>query len=463
MTMSFPIIPATIPHLEEDDSNWAAFVMRFRGAMMATQRWAHFDGTAMRPAPRDAANPTSAEREAMKECAREDVAARSILSGRLPDWVLLAVCRHKTTKARWDALIEEFGHPGNPNNITPEGVAPAEPDSTPGEDANPDTDACAHLDGAGSELSMDGKEDHSLEVEEDGIAGDNASVEGDIGPRVELQDPGVSPLATQEDVGLLTPPSPSPPPTPEAASTQRSPAVNAGTPAIPEPEDRGADLDPPPHDTPLPDEAVEHSNHQSPKQIQAPTEAGGQLESLRGETSRRAMGQTSPAPARARGGKMPVGEAHGHPPDFANPQTPGFIVWEPGSADSKARNCAHQARWPVLDEGVRMRPDPWPNLGVVNASHAPAHCHTPAAPGAPDEEEGHLRAISLHGEHVAERQNRTLLERDRAMGHAIWLPKLPWSCNVGALHPDASQPNTPARERRLEAQPRRRRADPSDR
>ena len=47
------------------------------------------------------------------------------------------------------------------------------------------------------------------------------------------------------------------PVTSEAASTQRSPAVISGTPGIPEPEDRGVDWDPPLHDTPPPDEAVE--------------------------------------------------------------------------------------------------------------------------------------------------------------------------------------------------------------
>ena len=56
----------------------------------------------------------------------------------------------------------------------------------PGEDAITNPYAPAHLEGAGPELSMDGKEDHSLEVEEEGIAGENASVEGDTGPRVEL-------------------------------------------------------------------------------------------------------------------------------------------------------------------------------------------------------------------------------------------------------------------------------------
>src|SRR5260221_14443127 len=42
----------------------------------------------------------------------------------------------------------------------------------------------------------------------------------------------------------------------EAARMQRSLAVNAGTPDTPEP-DRGADLEPPPHDTPPPVEVAE--------------------------------------------------------------------------------------------------------------------------------------------------------------------------------------------------------------
>ena len=37
----------------------------------------------------------------------------------------------------------------------------------------------------------------------------------------------------------------------------------------------------------------------------------------------------------------------------------------------------------------------------------------PIFPGAPDEEEGHLQAIPLRGEHAAERPSRTLLERVR--------------------------------------------------
>jgi hypothetical protein len=146
----------------------------------------------------------------------------------------MSVHHHKTAKGRWDAIIEDFGHPGNPNDNTPEGVARPEPDSTLGEDVDSNTNAPAQSYGAGPELLMGEEDDRSLKVEEEEIAGNDASVERDMGPRVELQNLGVSPLATHEDTGSLPLPSPSPSPTPEAASTQCSPVVNTGTSATPD-------------------------------------------------------------------------------------------------------------------------------------------------------------------------------------------------------------------------------------
>ena len=226
----------TVPHLKEDGSNWADFALRFQAIMQVSNCWAHFDGTTTCLAQRDVVNPTNTEREAMKEWARDDAALRQLLSGRLPDWVLLATHHHQTANVLWDALNEEFGHSGNPNDNTPTGVAHLELDSTQGEDANTNTNVRTHLEGAGPDLWMDEEEHHLLEVEEEGIAGENASVGQDVGPRIELQHPGFSPLATQEEVGSLAPPSPSPPPAPEAASMQRSPATNTDTSAIPEPD-----------------------------------------------------------------------------------------------------------------------------------------------------------------------------------------------------------------------------------
>ena len=234
--MSFPTptrLP-TVPHLKEDGSNWADFTVHFQAIMQVSNCWAHFDGTAMCLAQRDVVNPTNTEREAMKEWAHDDAALRQLLSGRLPDWVLLATHHHKTANALWDVLNEEFGDSGNPNDNNPKGVTLVEQDSTTGEEA--DTSAPMHLEGAGPEPSMDEEEDQPLEVEEEGIAGKNASVEQDMGPRVELQVPRVSPLAMQEDAGSSPSPSSLSPPTPEAASMQCSPATNTDTSAIPEPD-----------------------------------------------------------------------------------------------------------------------------------------------------------------------------------------------------------------------------------
>jgi hypothetical protein len=234
-------------------------------------------------------------------------------------------------------LIQMFGHPGNPNINAPKGVTHAEPDLMPGEDAktNPNVPTPIHLEGVGLEHSLDGKEDdHSLEVEEEGIARESTSVEKDMGPCLELQAPRFCPLAMQEDVRSslsLSSSSPSSPSltTPEAASMQCSLVINAGTLETPEPnldeedeweafytktwgmededtlnqakldsqpvkeeeaqdtnleaialapsksENHSMDWDPLPHDPPLLDGAAKSPTHHLPEQIRAYTKAGG--------------------------------------------------------------------------------------------------------------------------------------------------------------------------------------------
>ena len=116
------------------------------------------------------------------------------------------------------------------------------------------------------------------------------------------------------------------------------------------------------------------------KQIQALTEVERLLESLRGEEAQRVTGQTGQTPARTHKGKTPVGEVHSCPLDIPNPQTQGSIVWEPVSIIPKVRVRMCKARRPVLDEGARMHPDPWPSLGVViinpDTCITPFRCHS---------------------------------------------------------------------------------------
>ena len=132
-----------------------------------------------------------------------------------------------------------FGQPGDPNANTLEEDTHVEPDSTPGEDTNPDANTPVHPEGMGPDVLL----------VEDGTAQENAGIEGDKDPHVELQEPGVSHPTTPEDNVLLILSSP-PHIIPEAASMQRSPVISTMTPGILEP-DRRADLELP-HDTPPP-------------------------------------------------------------------------------------------------------------------------------------------------------------------------------------------------------------------
>ena len=342
---------------------------------------------------------------------------------------------HKTAKGRWEQLIEELGQPafadkpeaikegahthddrvepdlkegqlGDPNANTPEGVAHPEPDSTREET---ETNTPAHLEGAGPDALMEEEDNCLLEVEEDGAARKTVSVEGDISPRVELQDPGVSCLTTREDAGSLTLPSPTPPTTLEAASMQRSLAANTGAlneeeehlqivtlhgeraverqnQTLPErlwvlwyiiwawllkplwgaalqilaPLEFGIEATPP-----LPNEATKPPICQQPEQTQAPTGVGGSLESLPGKAPQRATGQMGLTSARTYEGQMPIREAHGHPPDLPNPQRQSSIDWEPAFVVLKARVRVHKVRRPVPDKGAHTHPDLWPSPGII--------------------------------------------------------------------------------------------------
>jgi len=342
--MSFLVLPDTVPHLEEDGSNLSTFAAHFREAMQAMHRWGHIDGTNTCPVPKDATCPTNAESEAIKQWEREDAITGYLLSIRLPDVIALYIDDRQTVKEQWNQFIEELcqlGHKDILNMYAPKGVAHPEPDSTWEET---DLNALAHLEGAGPEVLMDAEEDRLLEVEEDGTTGKTVSVEGDMDPHIGLQEPGVSCLAMQEVAGSLTMSSP-PPTTPEAASTQRSLAVDTETPAIPVPE-HGVDLEPQLHDTPLlPNEGMEPPIYQPPEQVRAPTEVEGPLP---GKELQHATGQRGLTSVRTYEGMTPIGEAHVRPPDLPNPQMQGSIVWEPaftarGGAKLSLTMCGEQA------------------------------------------------------------------------------------------------------------------------
>lgn len=101
-------LPSSIPRLEADGSNWAIFTMCFEEAMLATQRWSHFDGTSTCPSPKDPNKVTETEQKEIDAWHHEDNTAHYLLSQRLPHSIIMRLHTHKTAKARWTHLTTEF-------------------------------------------------------------------------------------------------------------------------------------------------------------------------------------------------------------------------------------------------------------------------------------------------------------------------------------------------------------------
>ena len=150
--MSTLEIPPTVPHLDASGHNWAAFATHLQEAMLATHCWGYLDGTTTCPVLKDAANPTSSEHKAIKAWEREDYVAGYFLSMRLPDWLFLSLDDATPAKTQWDIVVQRLGQPGYRNVYTPEGVALAELDSMPGEDAT----HAADIEGEGCSLAEEG-------------------------------------------------------------------------------------------------------------------------------------------------------------------------------------------------------------------------------------------------------------------------------------------------------------------
>ena len=101
-------LPANIPRLEHNGSNWAIFKIRFSNAMKVTRRWAYFTGLNVYPEPVDRAKPTREEASAIIQWEYEDSVASYLLSQRLPDTTEMRIAGCSTTKERWDMVAKEY-------------------------------------------------------------------------------------------------------------------------------------------------------------------------------------------------------------------------------------------------------------------------------------------------------------------------------------------------------------------
>ncbi|KAH9034455.1 hypothetical protein EDB85DRAFT_2144297 [Lactarius pseudohatsudake] len=79
------LLPANIPRLETDGSNWAVFLMRFCEVMDITNRWGFFDGSTPCPLPKDPMAPTNEEKAEKVKWEHDDKVARYLLSQQLHD------------------------------------------------------------------------------------------------------------------------------------------------------------------------------------------------------------------------------------------------------------------------------------------------------------------------------------------------------------------------------------------
>jgi hypothetical protein len=101
-------LPANIPRLEPNGSNWAIFQMHFRDAMKVTRHWPYFTGLKSCPEPDDPEDVTKEEKEAIEKWEFDDSVASYLLSQKLPDTTVMCLSGCETTKERWDAVTSEY-------------------------------------------------------------------------------------------------------------------------------------------------------------------------------------------------------------------------------------------------------------------------------------------------------------------------------------------------------------------
>ena len=101
-------LPANIPRLKYNGSNWAIFKMRFGNAMKVTRRWAYFTGLSPCPEPTDPAKPTKEEVADIIQWEYEDSVASYLLSQRLPDITEMRLASCSTTQERWAMVTKEY-------------------------------------------------------------------------------------------------------------------------------------------------------------------------------------------------------------------------------------------------------------------------------------------------------------------------------------------------------------------
>jgi len=103
-------LPTSVPKLEATGLNWAIFLVHFRDAVNAKGFWGHFDGTT--PVPSLLNPATSKETAAKSQWEKDERSAKSLLTQKLPDSMLMKVHTKPTVQERWEAVVKEYTEKG---------------------------------------------------------------------------------------------------------------------------------------------------------------------------------------------------------------------------------------------------------------------------------------------------------------------------------------------------------------
>jgi hypothetical protein len=101
-------LPANIPHLKPNGTNWAIFLMHFKEALQASHCWPYFDGLSTCLIPADKDNISAEENKAMDTWDYDDLITRYLLSQQLPDTTTIHLSHYNMAKECWDKVSEEY-------------------------------------------------------------------------------------------------------------------------------------------------------------------------------------------------------------------------------------------------------------------------------------------------------------------------------------------------------------------
>ncbi|CAA7269926.1 unnamed protein product [Cyclocybe aegerita] len=135
-------LPSSVPKLDASGLNWAIFAVQFQDAVEAKGFWGHFIGTDPRPVPvatptpaptpatvtagavtvavvgaapptiGATATPTVAEIAAMEKWDKDERAAKSLLTQRIPDSTWMCIHLKKTVFERWSTIVSKYTEKG---------------------------------------------------------------------------------------------------------------------------------------------------------------------------------------------------------------------------------------------------------------------------------------------------------------------------------------------------------------